>query len=406
MNIHHNSIKTEIKDNKLNTEFQLSLKMSPKRYFKCEKCNHIPQLIYDNQKVEIQCQCSPKKYKELSIQDFISKSHIINENKCFFNHESKSGIGYCQQCDCYYCDKCLEFHKKITNNLNHKFTIFNYAETTKICQNNKCKNKVSYYCRECLKYFCENCINISHSKHMCSSINAQKKYQIFNDSKERIKKAKELLIKIKLFKDNLIEKININYDYYNSSMNSLFNYMNIIFDTFMYINNDYYDYNIIHNLEITIPYLEYSENFDSENISNESIDAYFKTCKYVSKYKTLDIFNNGEKYDGEVVNGYNHGFGTYYWRDGSMYEGNWDKGNKDGYGKEVFKNGDIYEGNHRNNKRDGFGKFYYKSDGFIFQGYWKNQLKEGLGIMYNKQYEIEFQGEWKNNKPVIIQSIQ
>ena len=39
-----------------------------------------------------------------------------------------------------------------------------------------------------------------------------------------------------------------------------------------------------------------------------------------------------------------HGKGTFYWNDGDRYEGDWVNGERTGKGKLTFANGDVYEG--------------------------------------------------------------
>ena len=55
---------------------------------------------------------------------------------------------------------------------------------------------------------------------------------------------------------------------------------------------------------------------------------------------------NGDKYDGELVDGKFDGYGKYFWSDGKWYEGLWKNGKMD-KGTMYYPNGnylDIEEG--------------------------------------------------------------
>jgi hypothetical protein len=43
-------------------------------------------------------------------------------------------------------------------------------------------------------------------------------------------------------------------------------------------------------------------------------------------------WKNGEKYEGEYVNGVRQNIGKYYFTNGVTYEGGWDKGLQEGEG--------------------------------------------------------------------------
>ena len=45
-----------------------------------------------------------------------------------------------------------------------------------------------------------------------------------------------------------------------------------------------------------------------------------------------EIFQNGDRYFGEYINGVADGYGEYYWADGSIYKGDFKHGVRHGYG--------------------------------------------------------------------------
>ncbi len=54
---------------------------------------------------------------------------------------------------------------------------------------------------------------------------------------------------------------------------------------------------------------------------------------------------NGDRYEGEVIDGALEGFGRYTWADGKRYEGNFSAGKRQGFGSLTWANGDRYQGN-------------------------------------------------------------
>ena len=55
-------------------------------------------------------------------------------------------------------------------------------------------------------------------------------------------------------------------------------------------------------------------------------------------------FENGDTYEGEFVDGYFQGTGTYTSKDGWTYEGQFVKGQADGQGKLTTQDNIVYEG--------------------------------------------------------------
>ena len=53
------------------------------------------------------------------------------------------------------------------------------------------------------------------------------------------------------------------------------------------------------------------------------------------------IYDNGDKYVGDIKNKEKHGIGTYTWSDGSTYFGEWKNNKKHGHGTFKDTNGDY-----------------------------------------------------------------
>ena len=110
-------------------------------------------------------------------------------------------------------------------------------------------------------------------------------------------------------------------------------------------------------------------NYKKENYGT-LIYSFIQILNYKKK-----IYENGEYYIGEMLNGLRHG-----------------------KGKEYYKNGTImYDGNFVNGKREGDGK-YIDESGNYYIGQWLNDLQHGKGIVYYKNGTIMYDGNFINGK--------
>ena len=69
-----------------------------------------------------------------------------------------------------------------------------------------------------------------------------------------------------------------------------------------------------------------------------------------------DIFNNGDSYTGEYVDGKPDGKGQYTWANGATYIGDFIAGMKEGKGKWRSAKGPLcnsYEGEYQNDRKQG-----------------------------------------------------
>ncbi|MEH1909038.1 MAG: protein kinase [Nostoc sp.] len=95
--------------------------------------------------------------------------------------------------------------------------------------------------------------------------------------------------------------------------------------------------------------------------------------------KGIIIYNNGNRYYGDVENDKLKGCGTFIYKNDNTYDryiGQFDQGKFQGVGKYKYKNGCEYIGESKNNKYDGQGTFISK-DGSRFSGTWQQGKLEG-----------------------------
>lgn len=91
-----------------------------------------------------------------------------------------------------------------------------------------------------------------------------------------------------------------------------------------------------------------------------------------TKTKTTLKYQNGDIYEGEVVNNIPNGKGKYTYANGSIYDGNWTNGKFDGKGKFTANNGAYYDGEWKNGLREGKGKTVDGNGKLLYEGIWIN----------------------------------
>ncbi|OIW07620.1 hypothetical protein TanjilG_16601 [Lupinus angustifolius] len=93
----------------------------------------------------------------------------------------------------------------------------------------------------------------------------------------------------------------------------------------------------------------------------------------------VQVYGNGDVYEGEFHKGKCSGSGVYYYSMSGRYEGDWVDGKYDGYGVETWARGSRYRGQYRNGLRNGFGVYrFYTGD--VYAGEWSNGQSHGCGI--------------------------
>ena len=171
-----------------------------------------------------------------------------------------------------------------------------------------------------------------------------------------------------------------------------------------------------------------SLEFKIEIIENDSTEVYENGNYYVGqslngkKHGKGIIFNKDGNiiYDGDFVNdkkegigkriykdGYyigpwlkdkRQGKGIIFYKDGSIkYEGDFAKDKIEGNGKYVFENGNYYIGQFLNNRLHGKGTLYYNNGNVCYEGDYVNGLREGNGKLNYPNGDC-YEGQFLNNK--------
>ncbi|KAL2619397.1 hypothetical protein AAZV13_08G303600 [Glycine max] len=93
----------------------------------------------------------------------------------------------------------------------------------------------------------------------------------------------------------------------------------------------------------------------------------------------VQVFGNGDVYEGEFHRGKCSGSGVYYYSRSGRYEGDWVDGKYDGYGVETWARGSRYRGCYWQGLRHGFGVYrFYTGD--VYAGEWSNGQSHGSGV--------------------------
>ena len=104
------------------------------------------------------------------------------------------------------------------------------------------------------------------------------------------------------------------------------------------------------------------------------------------------------EYTGDFVEDKRHGRGTLFYKNGDRYDGKWVQGERQGEGRIIYANEDIYEGQWHEGKRNGYGVLTKRS-GDHFEGHWVNDKREGQGSYYFAEKSKLFVGEWVDDQP-------
>jgi len=104
-------------------------------------------------------------------------------------------------------------------------------------------------------------------------------------------------------------------------------------------------------------------------------------------------WDNGDVFDGQLVNGKRSGKGRMAWANGQSYEGDWDNDVAEGEGTIVFANGDRYTGQVKDGMPQGRGRMQYAS-GDVFEGHFENGRLDGEGVYVEKDGS-RYEGQWK-----------
>lgn len=86
------------------------------------------------------------------------------------------------------------------------------------------------------------------------------------------------------------------------------------------------------------------------------------------------ITENGDVYDGDVVDYIKKGKGTMIYANKDKYYGDWNHNMKNGMGIMKYVNGDLYEGNFEDDQKSTFGRMTY-TNGDVYIGNWEDDEK-------------------------------
>lgn len=108
------------------------------------------------------------------------------------------------------------------------------------------------------------------------------------------------------------------------------------------------------------------------------------------------VYNNGDVYDGNVVDGVFSGKVTIHY-DYGVYSGEWKDGEKNGTGTMTWSDGDSYEGDFVSGVMHGVGKFTWAC-GDVYVGEWKGGTMSGKGkLTWGNKCEY-YEGEFSNGE--------
>ena len=108
------------------------------------------------------------------------------------------------------------------------------------------------------------------------------------------------------------------------------------------------------------------------------------------------VYDNGNYYIGEFLNGIRHGKGTIYYKNNNIkYEGDFVEDRVEGNGKYIWENGEYYIGQFFNNLRHGKGIEYYNNNNIEYDGDFVMNKYEGNGKFYWKNWNY-YVGQWLN----------
>ena len=89
---------------------------------------------------------------------------------------------------------------------------------------------------------------------------------------------------------------------------------------------------------------------------------------------------DGDRYEGQFSNDLPNGAGRYLWADGRRYDGEFVAGERQGYGSLIWVSGDRYEGAFLANQMHGEGTFFW-GNGDRYEGSFMGNQRHGAGSM-------------------------
>ena len=121
-------------------------------------------------------------------------------------------------------------------------------------------------------------------------------------------------------------------------------------------------------------------------------DSFTETCEAPGFY--VRVWPNGDKYEGQVLDGQMHGMGVFSSVSGDVYVGQFKFGRPDGRGKMDFANGDRYQGDFREDSMHGRGTYHYVN-GDKFIGHFQEDRPHGHGVLVIADGKV-VSGHWEH----------
>ena len=114
-------------------------------------------------------------------------------------------------------------------------------------------------------------------------------------------------------------------------------------------------------------------------------------------------YANGDVYVGEYKEGKRHGQGTMTYAAGSEYSGSWENSVKSGKGRFTQANGEVYEGDFSGGTFDGIGTYTFKN-GNLYIGDWKAGKRDGKGVLVHPDGTKAMQ-VWEGGKKIFSEAV-
>lgn len=108
-------------------------------------------------------------------------------------------------------------------------------------------------------------------------------------------------------------------------------------------------------------------------------------------------WKSGAEFNGFFVNGLKKGHGKQLYATGEVSHGEYNNDVRNGLNTTVWVNGDEYYGMYVNDKRSGKGKFIDGDSGDIYEGDFKDNKKNGYGRLVNKYGELIYEGYFRDD---------
>lgn len=261
----------------------------------CPNCLKIPFIqLLENQpdKIQLKCDCGYKKIIRISeyytIMDFYSNT----DPKCQKDpeHKTKKAKEFCKTCELWFCEECLQNHKKEFDSHITRSTIIKQSTN---CEEHKDKS-IEYFCKDCNRHICSLCKIENHSAHVLieldSYLNNFKMKKIKEDMDTANKFIKEYYQEVKeTFVNKLkqaIEDIEEAYETNQKLNHEIMMFVQLLIDNYNPKEGNYYIVtNILNNANFKFIKCDELED-KTYQISKEKVDCVIKYLNSNNVIKT------------------------------------------------------------------------------------------------------------------------